>query len=564
MWVYHADSRRAILFGDWSTANSIGFNIELSTAHAVRFYWNGNPDYWPGEMIVGANTWSHITITYDGSTITSYLNGVKKATRSGALAAVNKVAGEFRLGRDNRTTDTALNGKLNDFRVYNHCLSPAEVHEISQGLVLHYKLDNITNGIVDSSGYGHNGEIIGTPTITSDSPRYSSSLHISATSQHIKCGVLTTSGFGNSYSFSWWGKASTFSGVMQWGFNDGIRLNGIIDGKLWNTGDSANNPLYNPGTTTQVTVPTNNEWHHFVMTGDGTTCKVYKDGVHWGTAKTYKSISGTQIYINGWANATGYCHTDLSMSDFRIYATALSADDVKQLYNTAAKVDNLHNIHTFEYIENNTSTKLTKQGQFKTQNIQENISVSLPYDKTLYTEPDGSTWIHVFHHNNPAGARFSNSADDWTNGKYIDTDKWYWVEQFLNYTPRYEFMVKQKTTSDATETKFRWIQTPNPLTATWTDVKPGTVTFITTSGYSNNSMGGMYLMKGSSLHMCIANGSNGNWYGGIGASGSFNGGIPGYPNTTITTGYIDLYLRIYPNAKIIKELGIGANNLIEK
>ena len=146
MWVYHGDSRRAILFGDWSTANSIGFNIELSTAHAVRFYWNSNPDYWPGEMIVGANTWSHITITYDGSTITSYLNGVKKATRSVTLAALNKTAGEFRLGRDNRTTDTALNGKLNDVRIYDHCLSAAEVHEISQGLVLHYKLDSFQGG----------------------------------------------------------------------------------------------------------------------------------------------------------------------------------------------------------------------------------------------------------------------------------------------------------------------------------------------------------------------------------------------------------------------------------
>ena len=139
MWVYHADTRRAILFGDYGLSNSIGFNIELNTGHGLRFYWNGSPDYSPG-INVGLNTWSHITLTYDGASLKSYLNGNLIATRDGALATRSKTAGEFRLGRDTRTTDTALNGKLNDVRIYDHCLSVAEIHEVAQGLVLHYKL----------------------------------------------------------------------------------------------------------------------------------------------------------------------------------------------------------------------------------------------------------------------------------------------------------------------------------------------------------------------------------------------------------------------------------------
>ena len=35
---------------------------------------------------------------------------------------------------------------LNDFRLYDHCLSPLEVKEISQGLILHYKLDGFNGG----------------------------------------------------------------------------------------------------------------------------------------------------------------------------------------------------------------------------------------------------------------------------------------------------------------------------------------------------------------------------------------------------------------------------------
>ena len=91
---------------------------------------------------------------------------------------------------------------------------------------------------------------------------------------------------------------------MFWGFSDGVRLNGMYMGNLWNTGDSSNNPLYNIGTTTQVSVPSINTWHHFVMTGNGTKCYVYLDGQLSAEAKTYKSISGTSITPTTYSTIT--------------------------------------------------------------------------------------------------------------------------------------------------------------------------------------------------------------------------------------------------------------------
>ena len=147
MWVFHADTTRAILFGDYATSGGIGFNIELSTSHAVRFYWNGSPDTYPANATIAASGWTHVALTYDGTKLQSYINGVEKGSWSGTLAVKNKTSGEFRLGRDNRSDSTAFNGRMNDFRIYDHALSAAEVKEISQGLVLHYKLDqNITVG----------------------------------------------------------------------------------------------------------------------------------------------------------------------------------------------------------------------------------------------------------------------------------------------------------------------------------------------------------------------------------------------------------------------------------
>ena len=196
----------------------------------------------------------------------------------------------------------------------------------------------------DCSGFCNNGTRIGIFSWTSNTPKYNVSTHIGSTSSKIHISNFPTAGFGNAYSFAWWGKRSSNS-PMFWGFSDGIRLNGMYTGTLWNTGDGSNNPLYKIGTTTQVTAPSVNVWHHYVMTGNGTKCYVYLDGELWAEAKTYKSISGTSIYINGWNSATDYCSDNTDISDFRIYATALSADDVKSLYQNSAYIDSNGNVY---------------------------------------------------------------------------------------------------------------------------------------------------------------------------------------------------------------------------
>lgn len=142
-----------------------------------------------------------------------------------------------------------------------------------------YKTLGYNNNITfDQSGYNYNAIKYGDiHTYTSDATKYNVSTYFSNKNQYIKISGLTTTGFGNSYSIAWWGKMDNLN-YMQWGFMDGIRVNGMYTGRLWNTGDGSNNPLYIPGTTIQVTAPTANVWHHYVMTGNGTKCYVYVDG----------------------------------------------------------------------------------------------------------------------------------------------------------------------------------------------------------------------------------------------------------------------------------------------
>lgn len=142
MWVYRADSTRAILFGDYMLSGAINFNIEIFANHSMRFYWNTAPDVTGSHTLATLNAWTHLAITYDGTKICFYTNGVLTDTYTVTLTTKTKTSGMYYLGRDSRTGSTTLNGKINDFRLYDHALSPMEVKQISQGLVLHYPLNN--------------------------------------------------------------------------------------------------------------------------------------------------------------------------------------------------------------------------------------------------------------------------------------------------------------------------------------------------------------------------------------------------------------------------------------
>lgn len=203
--------------------------------------------------------------------------------------------------------------------------------------------------VYDSSGFGYNGTPANVETL-SDSPRYLKSTHFTGSTSKIHIPNLSTTGFSSTYSFAWWGKTNSLSSKMFWGFQNGTRLN-LYNGIYWNTGDGSSDPIYIPGTATTITAPSLNVWHHYVMTCDGTSCLLYLDGVLYGQAKTVKSITGTDIWFNGWDSGSSYTLTDMSIADFRMYSTALSADDILELYHTSASIDKSGSIYARELVE---------------------------------------------------------------------------------------------------------------------------------------------------------------------------------------------------------------------
>lgn len=115
---------------------------------------------------IPSSVWVHVTVVYDEGVVKVYQNGVLKDTLTFHSGATMNTHDKMYIGADglNNTSTYPGNCKINDFRVYNHCLSDKEVSEISKGLILHYKLSENYQTLNNSFNYptfntssGHGG-----------------------------------------------------------------------------------------------------------------------------------------------------------------------------------------------------------------------------------------------------------------------------------------------------------------------------------------------------------------------------------------------------------------------
>ena len=220
-----------------------------------------------------------------------------------------------------------------------------------------------TTKVIDSSGYGNNGTITGSLTINNNGPdgRYSSSTY---TADGRTDYVVTPSlNFNpNAVTLSIWFKSSNTTPTgnyhmvvdsnanRQW-YEMCVNKDGYLRGGLFVNGTRyADN-----GTSTTVL---NGNWHMLTMTYDGAIIKRYVDGVMEKSTTIAASTglsSPTAITLFRDGPNANYACQQTNLADFRIYATALSAEDILDLYHTPANVDNLGNYHSFEFNETQTN-----------------------------------------------------------------------------------------------------------------------------------------------------------------------------------------------------------------
>ncbi len=112
-----------------SPASGASYTLEAYLGNA-SFYLDGAGGWYrPGASCpITQDIWTHVTATYDGATKAIYINGVPKASsnqtgaitsQTSALAVGNRPAGAIPYA-----------GLLDDVRIYNRALKPAEIARI--------------------------------------------------------------------------------------------------------------------------------------------------------------------------------------------------------------------------------------------------------------------------------------------------------------------------------------------------------------------------------------------------------------------------------------------------
>ena len=127
-WVYPTAAG-----GAWRTAIMKERGSDLSYAlyatdganHPAGFVYAGASKDATASSALPVNTWTHLTATYDRTTLRLYVNGAQVATRA-ATSAITSSTGALRFG-GNGVWGEWFTGRIDEVRVYNRALTASEV-----------------------------------------------------------------------------------------------------------------------------------------------------------------------------------------------------------------------------------------------------------------------------------------------------------------------------------------------------------------------------------------------------------------------------------------------------
>ena len=303
-------------------------------------------------VAVPLNTWTHVGIVGSGASGKFFINGVQVAT--GSMTVSTGSTGQLSIGAW-RATSNPFNGKIDDVRVYNRALTAAEITKIykekagvkigvapnnptlNTGLVGYWNFDgkntfptSATPTTLDLSGNNNTGTLTNGPVPTIG--KLGQALKFDGVDDYVAVSSSASLAPSN-ITVSFWakynaapalydaplGKTNGVSWTQGWGFfpQSGTEMRFFVN-------------FY--ATTASFTGLTMTNWNHFVGTWDGTTIRIYANGIQGTTGTNSGAMNTTNPFEIGRLGTDTY-NINGSLDDVRIYNRALTTAEVTRLYN---------------------------------------------------------------------------------------------------------------------------------------------------------------------------------------------------------------------------------------
>lgn len=346
MWVNF--SKFSVHLLDMRNSSGVGYQPAYVASTGIQVGGTSNSQFPYINYAFSTGTWYHLGIVYSSTGTKLYVNGTLAGEASNSLGYNYNMSMEVHLG-SRYNGQNWFQGYISDFRIYNEALSAYEVKVISRGLLLHYTRPffPVSYGAYDSSGYGRNPVVNnGAVSINGKVNWRYEDLYVIGSSDTDYYSVTSPSAETKTISF-WLKTPKTASTVFFADYKSKLAFGFNSSGYIIASCDSFSTPMFT--NTSDITADT----PCFIVirkTSAGTGVELFINGVQQTAtgSNNYWTHSTDTLMIGRRSSGSPM---NAAFSDFRMYGTRLSENDILDLYTTQLKQLNNGKSSPFEIVE---------------------------------------------------------------------------------------------------------------------------------------------------------------------------------------------------------------------
>jgi hypothetical protein len=299
----------------------------------------GTSWYAAGFGALEADTWYHLTGTYDGEDLKAYTNGQLITTNSAPSGAAAAETNSLKLGKHAKSAQF-FTGTVDDARVYNRVLSQQEIQGVMNGYsigpVAWYKLDEgAGTTVADSSGNALDGTITGDAAWTPG--KFDGALQFDGTDDYVTLPIGEVISKLSDATVMTWANFSNAGGAWQriFDFGSGTGVYMFLCPRVGTSGvmrfairtATVGEQVVNAPRTLA------SDWHNVAVTFDSKAMRIglYLDGDPAGSGATLLLPKDMGVTTQNWLGKSQWPDALYmgALDDVRIYDRLMTPDEIK-------------------------------------------------------------------------------------------------------------------------------------------------------------------------------------------------------------------------------------------